>query len=159
MFRSLPNVSFCSVFRRCPEAVAHVTGSAQYPAVRGTVRFYQTVYGVVVAAEMFGLPVGSNGESVFGFHVHSGGECQGTEPFMVAAGHYDPVGRLHPYHAGDLPPLFGTVDGYAFSVFLTDRFSVNDVKGRTVILHAMPDDFTSQPAGNAGGRIACGEIR
>ena len=57
-----------------------------------------------------------------------------------------------------MPPLFSN-DGYALQAFLTDRFTVRDIIGRTVILHDEVDDFTSQPAGNAGERIACGVIR
>ena len=71
--------------------------------------------------------------------------------------HYNPLGCPHPYHAGDMPPIFGAA-GYAFSAFVTDRFTVRDVVGRSVILHGSPDDFTTQPSGNAGEKIACGEI-
>ncbi|MBP3600475.1 MAG: superoxide dismutase family protein [Clostridia bacterium] len=56
-----------------------------------------------------------------------------------------------------MPPLF-EVNGRAFSVFLTDRFSVPQILGKTVIIHALPDDFTTQPSGNAGEKIACGII-
>ena len=65
---------------------------------------------------------------------------------------------MHPYHAGDLPPLFGS-GGVAVSVFLTDRFHLEDIIGKTVIIHSSPDDFTTQPSGNAGAKIACGEIK
>lgn len=57
-----------------------------------------------------------------------------------------------------MPPLFSN-RGYAFQAFLTDRFTVLEILGRTVIIHDGTDDFTSQPAGNAGARIACGVIR
>jgi Cu-Zn family superoxide dismutase len=56
-----------------------------------------------------------------------------------------------------MPPLFVN-HGYAFSAFLTDKFYVRDVIGLTVIIHAQPDDFTTQPSGNAGKKIACGLI-
>ena len=72
--------------------------------------------------------------------------------------HYNPHGCDHPYHAGDLPPLFET-SGLALSAFLTDRFTVDEVIGRTVIIHDQPDDFTTQPSGNSGTKIACGVIR
>ena len=72
--------------------------------------------------------------------------------------HYNPNQCAHPYHAGDLPPLFGS-NGYAFEAFLTDRFTVSEVIGRTVIIHSKPDDFSTQPSGNSGEKIACGEIR
>lgn len=79
------------------------------------------------------------------------------DPFADAMSHYDPRGCAHPYHAGDLPPLFGN-NSFALSVFLTDRFSVHEVIGRTVIIHDHPDDFTTQPSGNSGTKIACGVI-
>ena len=48
---------------------------------------------------------------------------------------------------------------YAFQIFLTDRFTICEIVGRTVIVHSGPDDFTTQPSGNAGSKIACGQIR
>ncbi|MFR5863801.1 MAG: superoxide dismutase family protein [Acutalibacteraceae bacterium] len=95
----------------------------------------------------------------FAFHIHEGSACRGsaTDPFSAAGSHFNPAGCPHPFHAGDLPPLLGC-DGDALSVFLTNRFRVDEVVGRTVIIHDQPDDFTTQPAGNAGSRIACGVI-
>lgn len=61
------------------------------------------------------------------------------------------------YHAGDMPLLFGN-HGYAFSIFLTDRFCVEELLGRTVIVNLHTDDFRSQPAGNSGMKIVCGVI-
>ena len=57
-----------------------------------------------------------------------------------------------------MPPLFANA-GYAFLVFYTDRFTVPEVVGRTVVIHDMPDDFTTQPAGNSGKKIACGVVK
>lgn len=151
-----------SALSQRPHAVASVKGSTQYPAIHGVVRFYQTAHGVLVAAEMAGLP--APGEQcrapVFGFHIHSGGDCSGndSDPFAAAMTHYNPHNCPHPYHAGDLPPLFGC-HGRAFSAVLTDRFSVREILGKTVIVHAAPDDFTTQPAGNSGQKIACGQIK
>ena len=153
---------YVSVLQRRPNAWAIMEGSAGYPGISGMVCFYQTRSGVLVAAEVSGLPAGAEpcGDRVFGFHIHSGEECAGdvADPFAAALGHYDPDGCPHPEHAGDLPPLFSN-RGYAFAVFLTDRFSVREIVGRTVIIHSAPDDFTSQPSGNAGTKIACGRIR
>jgi Cu-Zn family superoxide dismutase len=144
-----------------PGAVAKIKGSDKYPKVNGTASFYPTFGGTLVVAEVFGLPTEkekcSNG--IFAFHIHEGTQCTGNanDPFAAAGGHYNPEGCEHPHHAGDLPPLFGN-NGYAWSCVFTDRFSVNDVMGRTVIIHRNVDDFTTQPAGNAGEKIACGVI-
>ncbi len=152
---------FCSVFKRRANAVAFINGSDEYPTVHGRVLFYQVRDGVIVRAEITGLPskAGSCSEPVFAFHIHSGTECSGNaaDAFANANGHYDPNDCPHPYHAGDMPSLFG-VNGRAFSVFLTDRFTVPQILGRTMIVHALPDDFTTQPSGNAGEKIACGVI-
>lgn len=84
--------------------------------------------------------------------------CDEANPFADAMTHFNPEDCPHPYHAGDLPPLWGS-DGYAFSVFLTDRFSVEEIVGKTVIIHRQPDDFTIQPSGSARQKMACGVIR
>ncbi len=153
---------YLSVLRRCPDAHAVLNGSPKCPALHGTVRFYQTPRGVLVAAEVTGLPRPQNrcGCSVHGFHIHSGQSCTGNaaDPFADAQGHYNPCGCPHPAHAGDMPPLFAS-DGCAFQVFLTNRFTVREILNRTVILHSGADDFTTQPAGNSGAKIACGCIR
>lgn len=132
------------------------------PNISGVVRFFETTAGVLVYAEIRGLPNASVkcGGNVFGFHIHEGGVCSGTpeDPFAAAGAHYNPDGCRHPQHAGDLPPLFGA-DGLALSVFLTNRFTCREIIGKTVIIHAMPDDFVTQPSGGAGAKIACGVIK
>lgn len=155
-------VDYVSLLHRRPNAWATLTGSADYSTISGTVRFYQTNVGVLVAADVSGLPEVTKlcGEKVLGFHIHSGEQCTGdaVDPFAAALSHYDSSGCPHPAHAGVLPPLFSSF-GYAFEVFLPDRFSVREIIGRTVIIHSSPDDFTSQPSGNAGTKIACRRIR
>ena len=159
---STPSTYLLSMLRQQPQAYARIRGSDACPGIAGTVFFYQTVRGAVVAAEVSGLPQPPVrcAHGIFAFHIHAGSVCSGTpeEPFSNALSHYDPGSCPHPYPAGDLPPLFGN-SGYAFQVFFTDRFSVREILGKTVIIHANPDDFTTQPAGKAGQRIACGEIR
>ena len=153
--------NFSSLLMKYPHATAELRGSETYPNIYGTVRFYQTLKGVLIAAEVSGLPYSKENcsDRVFGFHIHGGSSCDGDmhDPFSKAMSHYDTNGCMHPFHAGDLPPLFGN-KGYAFSAFLTDRFSVSEVTGRTVIIHGSPDDFISQPSGNAGEKLACGII-
>lgn len=154
-------LSLRGLLQRVPHAKAKVRGSAAYSDINGEVDFYQTERGVVVLAEMAGLPIAASdcGDSVFGFHIHEGNKCVGNEEDSLAevGKHYNPGNCPHPAHAGDLPPLFSN-KGYAVQMFLTDRFTVEEIIGRTVILHSGPDDFTSQPAGNAGKKIACGVI-
>ena len=139
-------------------ARATIKGGGDYPDICGNVTFKQTRRGVIVTAEIRGLPR-ENGDGIFAFHIHSGTCCTGNaaDPFADADGHYNPAGKPHPYHAGDLPPLFGN-NGYAYMSVLTDRFTVSEVVGKVVIIHIGPDDFTTQPAGNAGAKIACGKI-
>ena len=158
-------ISFCKVIgalNRRPQAMARVQGSGDYPEISGCVRFYQMDDGALVAAQITGLPEPTVElpSGIFGFHIHSGQSCTGTkeDPFADALTHFDPKRMIHPLHAGDLPPLFAN-HGEAFQMFFTDRFSVREIIHRTVIIHSGPDDFTSQPAGNAGEKIACGEIK
>lgn len=155
-------INCVSMAGKRPTAYASIKGSKQYSNLRGNVYFYQTEMGVMVVAEIFGLPNPTNPcqSPVFGFHIHEGKSCTGNEadPFADAMTHYNPQNCPHPYHAGDLPPLFGN-QGYAFSMFLTDRFTTQEVIGKTVIIHDKPDDFTTQPSGNSGSKIACGVIQ
>ena len=117
---------------------------------------------MLVTADIYGLPTGETGcdSGVFGFHIHEGEDCgsNGQEPFSNTKGHYNPRDCPHPYHAGDLPPLFEN-DGYAYMSFLTNRFTATEIIGRTVVIHLKPDDFHSQPSGNSGEKIACGVIK
>lgn len=138
-----------------PDAIAYLRGGKDYPEIRGVVRFYQRADGVLVEVRVRGLPRTETG--FFAFHIHAGGSCAG-EGFPESGGHFDPGHATHPNHAGDLPPLLGDF-GRAYMQVLTGRFHVGEILGKTVILHAQPDDFHTQPSGNAGTKIACGVIR
>ena len=156
------SANMSALMRQRPHAWANIEGNSADTNIQGIVRFYQTAYGVFVVAEVNGLPTpaATCEAPIFGFHIHEGSTCTGrmNDPFAETGSHYNPYDCSHPYHSGDLPPLFGA-NGYAFSAFLTDRFTVNEIIGRTVIIHAMRDDFMSQPSGDAGMKIACGEIK
>lgn len=144
-----------------PQASAAIMGSPAYPTIKGEAHFHQTPMGALLVIEVLGLPSGrgSCASPVFALHIHDGPSCSGNaqDPFANARTHYNPDNCPHPYHAGDLPPLFGA-GGRAFLAVLTDRFTVREIIGRTLILHSARDDFTTQPAGDAGQKIACGVI-
>ncbi len=142
--------------RKCPDAVAQIHGGIEAPQLSGCVQFYQKSGCVLIEARITGLPTESE-TGFFGFHIHRGASCSGTD-FSGTGSHYNPAEQAHPKHAGDLPPLL-QCRGNAYLAFRTDRFSVNDIIGLTVVIHSSPDDFHSQPAGNAGKKIACGVIR
>lgn len=133
-----------------PHAIAEIQGNG----ISGTVAFYSYPLGVLTVADIRGLPE-NNG--VYGFHIHEGSSCGGTD-FADTGGHFNPTNAEHPYHAGDLPPLFSH-NGNALMAVRTGRFSIDDIAGRTVVVHKNPDDFTTQPAGNSGEKIACGIIK
>lgn len=142
-----------------PAAMAWVRGGTSYPAISGMVRFYETPYqGVLVEAEFFNLPgVNQPGSSnFFAMHIHQNGNCSGN--FMMAGEHLGMPETMHPHHAGDLVPLLSN-QGYAWTAFYDKRFTIRDILGRSVIVHMNPDDFRTQPSGNSGAMIACGEIR
>lgn len=141
--------------RVLPHAVADIRGSETYPNLRGQVRFYQRQHCVLVESTVQGLPDTDTG--FFGFHIHAGNNCAG-DGFPNTSSHYNPTKAPHPSHAGDLPPLL-SCHGNAYMTVATDRFRVADIIGRTVVVHDMADDFHTQPAGNAGTKIACGAIR
>lgn len=161
-FCSHTKANLFSALRGRPQAAASIEGSMNYPGISGSVQLYQTRSGVFVLTEISGLPQSDHPcqERIFGFHIHEGTDCGGNmdDPFADAKAHYNPHSCEHPNHAGDLPPLFGN-NGLAVSLFLTNRFSVNEVIGKTIIIHDHPDDFTTQPSGKSGTKIACGVIR
>jgi Cu-Zn family superoxide dismutase len=120
-----------------------------------------------------------------GFHVHANDDpANGTgcvpPTFVSADGHYNPTSQTHGDHAGDMPVLLVMGNGEASLSFLTDGFTVSDIVGRAVIVHAgrnnygnipvglNPDQYTAnspaataltEATGNAGARIACGVIQ
>lgn len=150
-----------------PYASATLHGNVLNPQISGTVRFYPAAHGTLVAAEVFGLPSEAWEKDAmkpagpfYAFHIHTGAECgtdEGDDPFASSGSHYNPANQPHPMHAGDLPPLLGDA-GYAYLSVFTGRLKPEDVVGRTIIVHAHPDDFKTQPSGAAGLKLACGQI-
>jgi superoxide dismutase, Cu-Zn family len=130
----------------------------------GTLYFTQQGERVLVSGEIRGLK--PNAEH--GFHIHEKGDCSSPDG-MSAGGHYNPGKHAHgrydqpEHHAGDLPSLRTDAAGVAHVNFESTAFRLgmgeHNVIGRSVVVHRDPDDFTSQPAGNSGPRLACGVIQ
>ena len=159
-YQITPRIVFTELLLRDqPDAAAWIKGNAQNPDLSGMVKFYYTTYGgILIEAQIFGLPdEGLPGAGNFyAMHIHESGDC--SDAFNQTGMHYNPKNTEHPNHAGDMPPLLSN-QGYAFSVFYNKRFTIQEIIGKAVIIHEKPDDFTTQPSGNAGAKIGCGEIR
>lgn len=140
------------------DAHAMIEGSPEYPDLHGKVTFASVFGGTVVSVWLEGLPENQKG-NFYGFHIHEGNSCTGdaAEPFRDTGNHFNPTNQEHPFHVGDMPVIMGN-RGTTWMKFFTDRFYPEDVVGRTVVIHDMADDYTSQPAGNSGVKIACGVI-
>jgi Cu-Zn family superoxide dismutase len=129
----------------------------------GTVTFVQAGDVVRVSGTISGLK--PNAEH--GFHVHEKGDCSSGDG-MSAGGHFNPAGKGHGHHggmerhAGDMPNLVADAYGKAtFSIEtkgITVGSGATDIIGKGLVVHRDPDDYKSQPAGNAGPRIACAVI-
>ncbi|GAC1421246.1 MAG: superoxide dismutase family protein [Candidatus Velthaea sp.] len=126
--------------------------------------------GTQITVDVSGLPPGKHG-----LHVHEFGSCNSVRdtagvatPFGAAGGHYDPaMTKMHKGpdgggHAGDLPVLDVDDSGNARLAFYAAGLSVKgaqSIVGRSIVVHAAPDNYTDTPPnGGSGGRIACGEI-
>jgi superoxide dismutase, Cu-Zn family len=107
-------------------------------------------------------------EREHGFHIHEAGDCSSGDG-MSAKGHFNPHGKPHgdpksaERHAGDLPALKAGKDGRAKVDVEMDVITLTsgpaNIVGKGLIIHADPDDYKTQPTGNAGARIACGVIK
>jgi Cu-Zn family superoxide dismutase len=131
-------------------------------AVSGALQFRQTASGLRVTGEVRGLTPGQE----VGFHVHEKGDCSSGDG-MSAGGHFNPGGLAHGrhgaavHHAGDLPSLKADASGVARIDFETRSIALGgatDIVGKGLIVHRDPDDYTTQPTGNAGPRLACAVI-
>jgi Cu-Zn family superoxide dismutase len=144
-----------------PAAVADLqptTGNA----ARGKVTFTQEGDAVRVSATLSGLRPGGE----HGFHVHEKGDYSSGDG-MSTGGHFNPDGKPHgaqdaPHHAGDMPAVVADAYGNATVAFTLKGVSIGggpaDLVGRGLIVHRDPDDYRTQPTGNAGPRIACAVI-
>lgn len=144
-------------------ASATLQNGDQGPA--GSVALVQTPSGVLLTATLTDLPPGAHG-----FHIHETGSCE--PDFSAAGGHFAPRDHAHGLeviegeHAGDMPNIHVGADGKLKIEILNPRISLAsgeegylfDADGAAIVIHAGADDYTSQPSGDAGDRIACGVI-
>lgn len=132
----------------------------------GMVMLKDTPNGVLVSADVAGLPAGQHG-----FHFHEKGACDPAQKFTTAGGHFTGGKAQHGLllaggnHAGDMPNAYVSADGTLKSELLntgvtlaSGPHSLFDADGSALVIHAKADDYTSQPAGDAGDRIACAVV-
>ncbi|WP_020393679.1 superoxide dismutase family protein [Thiolinea disciformis] len=131
----------------------------------GQVVVSESPYGLVFTPSLKGLPAG-----LHGFHVHENPSCEPKEKdgkmtaALAAGGHYDPAGtKKHgePWgdgHLGDLPALYVDAEGNAMNPVLAPRLKMDDLKGRSLMIHAGGDNHADhpQPLGGGGARVVCG---
>jgi Cu-Zn family superoxide dismutase len=147
------------------DASASATMEGTDGADHGSVTFTETNSGVLIKAELTGLPPGPHG-----FHLHAVGVCE--PPFESAGDHYNPTNVAHGFlaeggpHVGDLPnihiPDSGAVTVEVLNAFVALREdsgnTLFDEDGTALLIHAAADDYQGQPGGHAGDRIACGVV-
>lgn len=133
----------------------------------GTVSLIGTPNGVLLRGRLAPVPAGAHG-----FHIHETGVCDPRDSFRSAGDHLG-EGREHGFyaeggpHPGDMPNIHAGADNVAFIEVVNDGISLQrgtegslvDGKGTSLVVHAKPDDYASQPSGDAGDRIACGVIK
>lgn len=139
-----------------PTEGSNVAGTISFSLVDGLLR---------ASGDISGLKPGSE----HGFHIHEKGDCSAPDG-SSAGGHFNPASAEHgsidaaAHHGGDMPNLVADaqgnahVDGQVASSVNAGKGDDFDIIGRGLIVHADPDDYTSQPTGNAGARLACAVI-
>ncbi|QRZ12136.1 superoxide dismutase family protein [Paracoccus methylovorus] len=130
----------------------------------GTAVLTPTPSGVLIQIEATGLPQ----NQWVAFHIHETGSCDHNTGHESAGGHFNPSDAPHGIlsdggpHAGDMPNVWADAEGTAraqvFNPLVTLAEGTNAIKGRALMIHAGPDDYSTQPTGGAGDRLACAVI-
>ena len=150
-----------STASRATVVLAPASGSL----VSGTLSLMAMGDGVHITGDVGGLAP----NSTHGFHIHEKGDCSAADA-SSAGGHFNPGAQPHgrathgAHHAGDSDNIVADAEGVAridahVSGVTLGGDAANDIAGRAVIVHAAADDYTTQPTGNAGARVACGVIK
>ena len=152
-------------YAQAPAGTASATINDAMGKTIGTATLRETTSGVLIKVDLMGAPAGTHA-----IHMHTTGKCD-APMFMTAGGHFAPGMTKHGLlaaggpHAGDLPNIYVPADGKLSIEILEPNVtlaagprSLLDADGSAIVLHAMADDYVTDPAGNAGGRIACGVI-
>jgi len=151
----------CATLSEVPQRAWAELVPTRGSGVTGMVTFERVGAKLRVSAEVAGLSPGRE----HGFHIHEVGDCSAPDG-KGAKGHFNPFGRPHgsgpERHAGDLPALKADAQGRARMRVDLDIVTLAPgpagIVGRSVIVHARPDDYATQPTGNTGPRLACGVI-
>lgn len=163
-------VAACSRSRSAAPAPAQATTSAR-AVIRladgrevGAATFQATPAGVLLTADLSGLPAGTHA-----MHFHTVGTCTAPD-FASAGGHFNPTTRSHGFrnpvgpHAGDLPNIHVPESGVLRVEVLSNvslgpgNGTLGDADGSAIVIHALADDYQTDPSGASGARIACGVI-
>ncbi|VWX46433.1 superoxide dismutase family protein [Novosphingobium sp. 9U] len=132
----------------------------------GMVMLQDTPSGVLVTTDLKGLPAGQHG-----FHFHEKGLCDAKQKFTTAGAHFTAGNPQHgllvaaSHHGGDMPNAYVGADGALKTELLnagvtlaSGPTSLADADGSALVIHAKPDDYKTQPSGDAGDRIACAVV-
>jgi Cu-Zn family superoxide dismutase len=163
LFAAAVAVAGCTAMGPGPLKAGAVLEARSGSSVTGKVDLVESGGKLRAHVELAGLAPSSE----HGFHVHDKGDCSAPDA-SSAGGHFNPGGTAHgragtpPHHAGDLPSLMADAKGNVRVDLTLEGVTLaagpNSIVGRALVVHRDKDDFTSQPAGNSGPRVACGVI-
>ncbi|MBW8362508.1 MAG: superoxide dismutase family protein [Kaistella sp.] len=149
----------------CATTKTYTINSKSGTETQGTAKFSQTGKTVEMDLNVYKLTPG-----IHAVHIHEKGDCSAADA-SSAGGHWNPTKDDHGkweaehYHMGDIGNLSANKEGTARLVFKTDKWCLNcsdetkNIMNKSIVIHAAKDDFTTQPTGNAGGRVGCIEIK
>jgi superoxide dismutase, Cu-Zn family len=161
----VPSAAFAAREKHLVRAVAKIIGMDGHEM--GIAKLAQSSHGVLIELDVHGLNPGAHA-----VHIHAAGVCDPKHKFENAGQDFSPVPKMHGFfgkggpHAGDLPNQFADANGALHATLMDSAISLGkgkktlfDKDGASIVIHANADDYTSQPAGNSGPRVACGVIR